>query len=40
MGPVSAWNAVFTSEAHDSRFGYINVKGAWAVTLKAMPALP
>ncbi|MCS8146606.1 hypothetical protein N0479_07555 [Pseudomonas aeruginosa] len=36
-----AWNAVITSEAHGSRFGYryINAKGTWAVTLKEMVAL-
>ncbi|WP_236209445.1 hypothetical protein [Pseudomonas tohonis] len=41
LQPGLGWNAVLTSQAHGSRFGYryINVKGTWAVTLKEMLAL-
>lgn len=36
-----AWNAVLTTQANGSRFGYryLNPKGSWAVTLKEMVAL-
>lgn len=36
-----AWNAILTTEANGSRFGYryLNPKGTWAVTLKEMVAL-
>lgn len=36
-----AWNALLTTQANGSRFGYryLNPKGTWAVTLKEMVAL-